>query len=112
MICWGLLEANYLKAGGYITGSLGAEYTDSSMLILRAGYGTADADGLNIGIGTMQELGGMTGCFDYNISMLGDMGSTHRLSVGVKFGEEESGNQRKKSGNYRRDTKNSIKKRF
>ncbi|MCX5776912.1 MAG: hypothetical protein NTX32_04720 [Candidatus Firestonebacteria bacterium] len=54
----------------------------------------------------------MTGCFDYNISMLGDMGSTHRLSVGVKFGEEESGNQRKKSGNYRRDTKNSIKKRF
>lgn len=88
------LGANYIQESGAISGSIGAEYTDKSNFIIRAGYGTSEADGINIGAGIKQELGDITGSLDYNFSMLGDMGSTHRISVGVRFGRETKENSR------------------
>jgi hypothetical protein len=90
---------NYSKESGALTGSIGAEYFDRSMFCLRVGYGTAEADGINIGVGTRQDFGDITGMLDYNITMLGDLGSTHRISLGVKFGGENSGRNKNKSNN-------------
>jgi len=70
------------------------------MFFIRAGYGMAsDTDGINIGAGLKQDLGGMTGTLDYNFSLLGDLGSAHRVSVGIKFGDDYSGKSKRKSSN-------------
>jgi hypothetical protein len=101
---------NYTRASGVFSGSIGAEYYEKSIFSLRAGYGTAEADGINVGAGVRQSFGDMTGTLDYNFAMLGDMGSAHRISLGVKFGKEGGGTKSSTPG-----TKNkgySIRKRF
>jgi long-subunit fatty acid transport protein len=105
------IGANYIRENGALSVSLGAEYNDKSNFSIRAGYGTAEADGINIGAGIKQELGDITGSLDYNFSMLGDMGSTHRISVGAKFGVENRGKNRSRGGSTREKT-NTGSKRF
>jgi len=96
---------NYVNASAKLSESIGAEYCFRDMFSVRAGYGIgSDADGINIGAGLKQDLGGMTGTLDYNFSMLGDLGSAHRISIGLKFGQDnrskvKSSGAKKKSVN-------------
>ncbi|OGF49801.1 MAG: hypothetical protein A2044_02445 [Candidatus Firestonebacteria bacterium GWA2_43_8] len=97
---------NYVSASSKLSESLGAEYIFQEMFVLRAGYGiNSDSDSLNVGAGLRQNLGGMIGTLDYNFSLLGDMGSAHRVSIGVKFGEK--GGTKSKSVNSKKKSYNS-----
>ena len=95
---------NYIQANSKLSESIGIEYYFQKMFVLRFGYGiNSDTESLNGGAGLRQDLGGMTGTLDYNFSLLGDMGSAHRISIGVRFGDDGSvlrkGNQKSNSNN-------------
>jgi len=94
---------NYVMASSKVSGSLGAEWNYENFLFLRGSYSLmTDADSLNVGVGVKQDLGDMIGEVAYNFSMLGDLGSAHRISVGVKLGEG--------TGNYKGKKATSAKK--
>lgn len=71
--------------------SVGAEYTFNNILSLRAGYRIKDEN---------TDLGGMAGLFagagaalsgmkiDYSISPYGDLGITHNITFGYRFGDD------------------------
>ncbi|OGF44275.1 MAG: hypothetical protein A2231_02075 [Candidatus Firestonebacteria bacterium RIFOXYA2_FULL_40_8] len=100
--------ANYISASAKLSGSIGLEYNYQNIFFVRTGYGMAsEADGINIGAGVKQDLGGMTGMLDYNFSLMGDLGSAHRVSVGIKFGEEYPGKSKRKSSNVKSKNGNS-----
>ena len=87
---------NYVLASSQVSGSIGGEFTHEDFFVARASYTLgADLDSINLGIGLKTNLDGMTGEVGYNFSMLGDLGSAHRISVGVKLGDD-SGNSRKR----------------
>jgi len=89
---------NYVFAGSKVSGSIGGEWKYENFLFLRGSYSIlTDLDGLNLGVGLKQDLGGMIGEVAYNFSMLGDLGSAHRISVGIKFGEAEGSYKSKKA---------------
>jgi hypothetical protein len=53
---------------------------------------------LNIGARLKSELSGINYEIDYNFSFLGELGNAHRVSLSIKFGEEENrGKQGKKN---------------
>ena len=93
--------ADYVFAGGKVTASAGVEWKYENFLFLRGSYSPlSDADTLNLGLGFRQDLGGFIGEVAYNFSMLGDLGSAHRISVGVKLGDDNgnyNGKAKKKS---------------
>ena len=98
---------NYILASAKISGSLGGEWKYDNFLFLRGSYSLmTDADSLNLGVGVKQDLGGLIGEVAYNFSLLGDLGSAHRISVGVKLGEEDTkyGGKRKVSGGKKSTT--------
>jgi hypothetical protein len=104
---------NYTLAGSKISGSLGAEWKYEDFLYLRGSYSLmTDADSLNLGVGLKQDLDGMTGEIAYNFSLLGDLGLAHRISLGLKFGDEAaSGSKGKKrsAGTSGAATKSTLK---
>ncbi|MCB4791989.1 MAG: PorV/PorQ family protein [Elusimicrobia bacterium] len=69
--------------------SLGSEYRFTETIALRAGYNTVqDLDALSglsagLGIKISQYIG-----FDYAWTFYGDLGTTHRYSLNVRFGQE------------------------
>jgi len=86
---------NYVPAGSKTSGSAGAEYTYDNFLVVRGSYTLgADSDTVNIGAGIKTDILGLTGELNYNYSLLGDMGSVHRVGLGIKF-EEEIGRKQK-----------------
>ena len=88
---------NYVPSGSKTSGSIGAEYTYDSFFTVRGSYTLgADSDTLNIGAGIKTDILGLTGEVAYNYSLLGDMGSLHRVGLGIKF-EEEIGRKQKTS---------------
>ena len=91
---------NYVPANAKLSESIGVEYYYQGMFCIRGGYGIgSDIEGLNAGAGIRQDLGGMTGTLDYNFSMLGDLGSAHRVSIGIKFGPENTDKSKVRSNN-------------
>ena len=82
------LGSNYVPAISKMSGSIGVEWGYEEFLFLRSSYSLmSDSDSVNIGGGLKQDFGGMTGEIAYNFSMLGDLGSAHRISIGIKLGE-------------------------
>jgi len=88
---------DYVMASSKISGSLGGEWKYEDFLILRGSFSVlTDAESVNLGVGLKQDLGGMVGEVAYNFSLLGDLGSAHRISVGLKFGDEDNYKGKKK----------------
>lgn len=66
--------------------SIGAEYSYSDFVSLRAGYQTGhDQFGFAGGIGIRYELGGVDGRFDYAINPTYNLGLVNRFTVGIRF---------------------------
>lgn len=66
--------------------SIGAEYSYSDFVALRAGYQTThDQFGLAAGIGIKYELGGVDGRFDYAINPTKTLGLVNRFTIGIRF---------------------------
>jgi hypothetical protein len=83
------IGTGYTMASGKIGFTAGGEYFYEDFLVMRASYGMGyDLDSLNIGAGLKGDLEGMKAGVDYNFSMLGDLGSAHRISLTVEFGDD------------------------
>ena len=76
-------DVNYTIDTG-VFANLGAEFLidyDKSAFALRGGYRTNVGSGISFGMGW---TGGMY-CIDYAFAPLGELGQTHRISLGVRF---------------------------
>ena len=94
-----VLGGNYVLASGKTVESAGAEYCYDSFASVRGSFSIGDdSNNINLGAGVKQNIEGMTCGLDYNFSLFGDLGSAHRISLTVKFGEEDGSYKGKKKG--------------
>ena len=85
-----LAGAEYVLAGVKLSESLGFEYWWDGQIGVRANYNFGlDAETASAGLGLKTVLTGLSYCIDYDISLLGDMGISHRVSLTVRFIENE-----------------------
>ena len=92
------IGTGYTMASGQLGVTAGGEYYYEDFLVMRASYGMGyDLDSLNIGAGLRGNLEGMKAGIDYNFSMLGDLGSAHRVSLTVEFGDDTAYKKGKKT---------------
>ena len=98
------LGGSYILASSKTVESFGAEYCYDNFVSVRGSYGIGyDVNNVNVGAGVKQNLEGMICSLDYNFSLFGDLGSAHRVSLSVKFGEEgkrSKGSKRSKNSKY------------
>lgn len=95
--------ANYVLDSGKIAGSIGAEFVTNGSVFFRGSYELGrDINALNAGVGIKSNMGDMKYWVDYNLSFLGNLGTTHRISFTVAFGtedeKEKSRSTQKKTG--------------
>ena len=72
-----------------------------------------DNETLSLGVGLKSGMPGLTYTVDYDFSLLGDLGISHRVSLGVKFTDgEETGQIKGQKGGIRKvKLKDNIKTR-
>ena len=107
-----LMEENDLLAAvsvyypfesGKLAENIGVEYWYDKMFAVRVGYKVGyDVGGLAAGIGFKSILEGMFGYqVDYCYAPSGNLGDTHRISVTLRFDEQDTGGKSKSKGGIR-----------